>query len=188
MSKWCVIYSSVTGNTRQVAEVIAEESGAEIFRVQDAPEDLSAYDIVALGYWLRLGQPDPMMMPYMPKVKGKNVVLFQTHGTDPTSEHAITSFARAGHMLGEGCDILGTFGCQGKVNPALLEKRAKMQKDPDDPHQTEENQARRARAATHPDETDLEHARALVAKMEKKKLQREKYAAMRGMKKQGEQP
>lgn len=182
MSKWCVIYSSVTGNTKQIAEAIAEEAGADIFRVQDAPEDLSAYDIIAVGYWLRLGQPDPMMMPYLPKVKNKLVVLFQTHGTEPTSEHAVTSFARAGHMLGVGCDILGTFGCQGRVNPALLERRAKMRTDPDDPHQTAENQARRARAAAHPDEQDLADARALVSKMERKKLQREKYAAMREMK------
>ncbi|BEU87021.1 flavodoxin family protein [Selenomonas sp. TAMA-11512] len=183
MSKWCVIYSSVTGNTKMIAEAIAEEAGADIFKVQEAPEDLSAYDIIAVGYWLRLGQPDPMMMPYLPKIRNKPVVLFQTHGTEPTTEHAITSFARAGHMLGEGCDILGTFGSQGKVNPKLLEKRVKVNTDPDDPHQSKENRERRAKAATHPDAEDIANARALVAKMEKKKLQREKYAAMRAVKK-----
>ena len=57
MTKWAVIYSSVTGNTRQIAEAIAEQAGdADVFRVQDAPADVSGYDVVALGYWLRLGQ------------------------------------------------------------------------------------------------------------------------------------
>ena len=40
MGKWAVIYSSVTGNTRTIAEAIAEQAGdADVFRVQDAPED-----------------------------------------------------------------------------------------------------------------------------------------------------
>lgn len=70
MGKWAVIYSSVTGNTRTIAEAIAEQAGdADVFRVQDAPEDLSGYDVVALGYWLRLGQPDPLMLKYLPKVR-----------------------------------------------------------------------------------------------------------------------
>lgn len=44
MGKWAVIYSSVTGNTRTIAEAIAEQAGdADVFRVQDAPEDLSSY-------------------------------------------------------------------------------------------------------------------------------------------------
>lgn len=173
--RWAVIYTSVTGNTEMIARAIADEAGGELFAVEDAPERLDDYDIVALGYWLRRGQPDPKMMAYMPKVRKKEVVLFQTHGTTPTSEHAITAFARAGTMLGEGCDILGTFGCQGKVNPSLLEKRAKAVHSADDPHQSKENQERRARAATHPDAEDIARARALVGQMEKKKEQREKY-------------
>ena len=133
MGKWAVIYSSVTGNTRTIAEAIAEQAGdADVFCVQDAPEDLSSYEVVALGYWLRLGQPDPLMLKYLPKVRDAQVVFFQTHGTSPTSEHAITSFARAGYNLGPGCTILGTFGCRGKINPAMLAKRKNA--GPDDPH------------------------------------------------------
>lgn len=53
-----MIYSSVTGNTKQIAEAIAGQADeADLFRVQDAPEDLSGYDVVAVGYWLRLGRP-----------------------------------------------------------------------------------------------------------------------------------
>ena len=98
MGKWAVIYSSVTGNTKKIAEAMAEAVGkdCDVFRVQEAPEDVSDYDVVLLGYWLRLGAPDPLMLKYLPKVHGTRVCFFQTHGTDPTSEHAVTSFARAG--------------------------------------------------------------------------------------------
>ena len=152
MGKWAVIYSSVTGNTRTIAEAIAEQAGdADVFRVQEAPEDLSGYEVVALGYWLRLGQPDPLMLKYLPKVHDAQVVFFQTHGTAPTSEHAITSFARAGYNLGPGCTILGTFGCRGKINPAMLAKRKNA--GPDDPHGGPKSMERWKLASTHPRRT-----------------------------------
>ena len=181
MSKWAVIYSSVTGNTKMVAEAIAGAAeDADIFRVQDAPVDLSAYDIVAIGYWLRLGQPDPLTLKYLAKVQDSKVVFFQTHGAEPTSEHAITSFARAGYNLGPGCEILGTFGCQGKINPALLEKRKHA--GADDPHGGAESQKRWQQAASHPDEQDLSDARDLVTRMERKLELKKKFLAKQAAK------
>ena len=55
-----VIYSSMTGNTKKIAEKICETLGdAEIFSCQNAPKDLSGYDLIFLGYWLKRGAPDP---------------------------------------------------------------------------------------------------------------------------------
>ena len=178
MEKWCVIYSSVTGNTKMVAEAMAEEAGADIFALKDAPADLSGYEVVALGYWLRLGAPDAQMLAFLPKVTGKAVLFFETHGTEPGSEHAVTAFARAGYALGEGCRIVGTFGCQGKINPALIEKRMKETGvADDDPHAGKKAQERWKRAAQHPDEEDLENARAFIRDMKKKQEMRKAYLA-----------
>lgn len=172
MEKWCVIYSSLTGNTKLVAEAMAEEVGADLCRVEEAPADLSLYDAVALGYWLRRGAPDPKMLALLPKIEGKDVVFFQTHGTDPGSEHAVTAFARAGHALGAGCYILGTFSCQGKLNPKIVEKRKKEAAAEDDPHAGKKAQARWQRAAGHPDEGDLQEARAFICAMQEKRRKR----------------
>ena len=166
MRKWAVIYSSTTGNTKTIAEEIAGASGGDIFRVQDAPTDLSAYDVVALGYWLRRGGPDDLMKAYLPKVKDACVLLFQTHGADVGSEHAVTSFARAAYLLGENAEILGTFSAQGKLSPALIARRKKS--NPDDTHNSAEAQERWVRAADHPNEEDRAAARAFVGKMEHK--------------------
>ncbi|GAA0211144.1 flavodoxin family protein [Selenomonas dianae] len=166
MRKWAVIYSSTTGNTKAIAEEIAGASGGELFRVQDAPTDLSAYDVVALGYWLRRGGPDDLMKAYLPKVNDACVILFQTHGADVGSEHAVTSFARAAYLLGADCEILGTFSAQGKLAPALIARRKKSQ--PDDTHNSPEAQERWVRAAEHPNEEDRAAARAFVEKMEHK--------------------
>ena len=166
MRKWAVIYSSTTGNTKAIAEEIAGASGGDIFRVQDAPTDLSVYDVVALGYWLRRGGPDDLMKAYLPKVNDACVILFQTHGADVGSEHAVTSFARAAYLLGADCEILGTFSAQGKLAPALIARRKKSQ--PDDTHNSPEAQERWLRAAEHPNEEDRAAARAFVEKMEHK--------------------
>ena len=179
MGKWAVIYSSVTGNTRMVAEEMAKAAGeAELFAVEDMPEDLSGYEVVAIGYWLRLGGPDPKMMKYLPKVHDAKVILFQTHGADPGSEHVVTAYARAAYLLGAGCEILGTFGCQGKINPALIEKRKNA--GPDDPHGGEAAMARWQRAASHPDEQDLAAASDFVRQMQRKLVMRQKYLATKG--------
>ncbi len=179
MGKWAVIYSSVTGNTKLVAEKLAEAAGeAELFPVDRAPEDFSDYEVVALGYWLRLGAPDPRMLKYMPGVHDARVVLFQTHGTNAGSEHAVTAFARAGYLLGENCEILGTFGCQGKINPAMIEKRKNA--GPDDPHGGPKAMERWKSAASHPDEQDLAAAADFVAQMKRKLVLRQKYLEKQG--------
>lgn len=166
MRKWAVIYSSTTGNTKAIAEEIAGTAGADLFRVQDAPADLSAYEVVALGYWLRRGGPDDLMKAYLPKVRNACVILFQTHGADVGSEHAVTSFARAAYLLGEDTEILGTFSAQGKLAPALIARRRKS--EPDDTHNSPEAQERWVRAADHPNEEDRAAAREFVHKMEHK--------------------
>ena len=170
MGKWAVVYSSITGNTKKIAEQMAKAAGdADLFAVQEMPEDLSGYEVVALGYWLRRGGPDPKMGQCLPQVHDARVVLFQTHGAAPGSEHAVTAFARAAYLLGEGCDILGTFSCQGKINPALIEKRKAA--GPDDPHGGAKAIARWKAAAGHPDEEDLGNADDFVAQI-KRKLRR----------------
>ena len=165
MSNWAVIYSSMTGNTKSITEKIAEAANsADLFEVKSAPTDLSSYEVVAIGYWLKRGGPDPLTTEFLSKVHDANVVLFQTHGTEPKSEHAITAFARAAYLLGDGCKILGTFGCQGKVNPALIERRLKA--GGDDPHIG--GIERWKRAATHPDEEDFQAAINFVASIKRK--------------------
>ena len=181
MGKWAVIYSSVTGNTKKVAEAIAAQvEEADVFRVQEAPTDLSAYEVVCIGYWLRLGGPDPLTLKYLPQVHGAQVCFFQTHGTDPHSKHAITSFARAAYALGDGCEILGTFGCRGAINEALKEKRKNA--GPDDPHGGAKSLKRWAEAAGHPNAGDLQAARDFAAAMQHKLVVRRQYRAKKAAK------
>jgi len=172
MGKWLVVYSSVTGNTKKVAEAIAAAAGeADLAAIDEVPEDLSGYEIVAIGYWLWRGGPDPKTAAWLPKVQNVAVIFFETHAAETKSEHAITAFARAAYQLGTGCRVLATFGCQGQVSPSILAKRQKMA--PDNPHAQASGWKT---AAGHPNADDLAAAAGFVAKAKQKIVLLKKFA------------
>jgi len=162
-----VVYSSRTGNTRMIAEAIYSimPEGTELFPVEEAP-DPSGYDFVALGFWVDKGAPDDAMMKYMNRVHKKSVGLFGTLGAWPDSDHARDCMAKAAGLLPDS-QVLGTFLCQGKIDPKLLAAMAKMGKNSPHP-MTEERRARIAEAAKHPNEADCEAARKVFAGIMKK--------------------
>lgn len=179
MEKWLIVYASNTGNTKRVAEAMfaALPEGSAIKDIRDVANGsfCEAYDVVVIGYWVTRGGPDARTKLLLPELKHKEVVLFQTLGAETGSEHAVTSLARAAHLVGEGCNILGTFSCRGKINPALLEKRKDL--PPENPHHASEaNLARWAAAAGHPNEADLESAKAFIGNMQRKLVTRKQYA------------
>ena len=89
--KVLIAYSSRTGNTRRVAEALAKAAPEEslLARVEDMPPT-DGFDVVFAGYWLDRGGPDAKTKEFLHSLQGKHVVLFETMGADPRSEHAYT--------------------------------------------------------------------------------------------------
>ena len=126
-----VLFSSKTGNTRKLAETVFDNlPGEKSMLPVDAAPDLSAYDLVAVGFWLQGGKPDPKTAAVLPKVADRKLFLFATHGAAADSEHAANAMAQA-KSLAPHAQVVGTFSCPGEVDPAFLVKvRAK---DPQPP-------------------------------------------------------
>ncbi len=157
--KAAVVYSTLTGNTKKVAEAFCAGlgEGAELFDVNSAP-DVSGCDLVAIGFWVDRGHPDQKSMDFMKKVAGKKVFSLFTLGAKPKSAHAFKCAYTASTYWGEGCDEIGTWFCQGAIDPKLIEAMRKMPAG--GPHSASpENEARWAAAASHPDAEDLESAK-----------------------------
>lgn len=57
MMKFLIVYSSRTGNTRQVAEALyaAAPDGSTISKVETAPA-ADGYDVIFVGYWMDRGR------------------------------------------------------------------------------------------------------------------------------------
>lgn len=162
--KTLIVYSSRTGNTQKVADAIAEVlPGCALHPVDSAPP-ADAFDFVCIGYWVDKGGPDAAARAYMEGVRGKTVALFGTLGAWPDSDHARDCRSRGEECLGgdRGNTVLGTFLCQGKIDPGVLAMMAKMAGDIHP--MTPEREARIAEAAKHPDAEDLGRARETFLK------------------------
>ncbi len=70
--KSIVIYSSLTGNTKQVAEAITSvlPAGTPCVSMKEVPSDLSSYDLVFAGFWVDKGDPKVIEMMYKMFPKG----------------------------------------------------------------------------------------------------------------------
>lgn len=157
-----LVYSSVTGNTRAVAEAIHEvmPPGTGMFPVKGAP-DPDEYDVLVLGFWAHRAGPDPAMSRYMAKVRGKIVGVFGTLAAYPDSEHAGRVIAAA-HACLAGNRIVGSFLCQGRLAPDRFERLMRDGGSAKHP-MTPERRARLLEASGHPDARDFADARTAFA-------------------------
>lgn len=150
----CIVYSSYTGNTRKVAEAIGAATGLPCHSVRHAP-DPADYDCLAVGFWVRKGQPDARAQRYMRRIYGKPVFYFGTLGAWPQSAHALRCAQAAEALLQEnGNTVLDGFLCQGKVNPRVIAASQRKGTHPMTPARL----ARLQEAARHPDGEDLQAA------------------------------
>lgn len=150
-----VICSSATGNTRRVAEALTL-GRFPLYDVRQHP-DTAAYDLLALGFWVRKGLPDARSQGFWEGLHGKRIFLFGTLGAWPASAHARRCLEGAHALLtANGNRIVGEFLCQGRVSPQVLAVSARKGTHP----MTEGRAARLAEAARHPDAADLTAARA----------------------------
>ena len=153
--KVCIVYSSCTGNTRKVAEALAETSAMPCFAVHHAPNP-DDYDLLALGFWVRKGLPDARALRYMERVNGKQVFFFGTLGAWPHSEHARRCMAATRELLQAGGNtVVDGFLCQGRINPQVIAATQRKGGHP----MTAERRARQLEAERHPDAADLAAAR-----------------------------
>ena len=158
MPRCLLVYSSVTGNTRLVAEAIRRVLPAEtVFAPVGNAPSATGFTFVAIGFWAHRGGPDPAAARYMETVRDHDVAIFGTLAAYPDSEHARLVIAKA-EMLLAGNRISGSFLCQGKLSPDRLARRLRGEEADERHPLTEERRLRLLEAAKHPDENDLRTA------------------------------
>jgi flavodoxin len=93
MTKAIVLYNSRGGNTKQIAESIAEGLGTKAFSNKKIP-NLEDYELVVVGSWVIMGMLSFAGKRYLrrisrKKLSGKKVALFFTSGA-PDDIHPFT--------------------------------------------------------------------------------------------------
>lgn len=158
--KTLVVYSSRTGNTKKVAQAIASVlPECTLVPVEEAPASVEKYDLVALGYWVDRGMPDGKARAWLAGLEHAHVAFFGTLGAWPDSDHAKECMAKGEALALEparGNKVHGSWLCQGKIDPKVLEVMAKMAANVHP--MTPERKARIEEAAKHPDAEDCRRA------------------------------
>ena len=162
--KTIVLYSTKTGNTKMVAEAIAKAlpNGTPCENIADTKAEFADYDLVFMGYWVDRGTADKASRQILATLNNKYIALFATLGADPKSDHAKKCLENGALLLPQGKKPLGSFICQGKIDPKLLEIMYK-QFPADNVHgKNPASEARAKQASTHPDAQDLAEAAAFA--------------------------
>ena len=111
-----IIYESRTGNTRKLAEAMAEELGTKALNVKSATIE-KGDGVLFLGSGLYGQLPGKNMMKFIEDhdFVGRKVALFGTS----SAGQGVQLKAMAEALKGKGAKVLGSYDCRGKVLPAL---------------------------------------------------------------------
>jgi len=157
-----VTYSSLTGNTKRLAEEIYEgiEGSSKTLLPMKEVENTDGYDVVLVGYWVDKGGPNHEAAKFLEALKDKKVGLFATLGYWPDTEHGWSSLINGENLVKEHNKVIGKYVCQGKLSEKIISMFEKLPED--NPHAiTDEKRRRYAIAQNHPSEADIRHGAEL---------------------------
>ena len=121
-----VIYTSLTGCTKRLAEAIYNAVPGEksIHDLADGVPQLDG-DILLLGYWGISGGPDPDTQAFLRTVSGKVVGVFCTLGYYCDTAHGRQTLETGLNLLKDRNEVLGGFVANGAVAKHLMQGQGK---------------------------------------------------------------
>ena len=126
-----IVYSSLTGNTKLLAETIHKSiKNSIIMSIKEYNNQQC--DRLFVGYWVDKGFPCTEAKQFLEKINNKKIFLFGTMGASDKNGYGDIIKKNAESLLANNNKIIGHFVCQGKLNPKLksvYEKRLEQEPD-----------------------------------------------------------
>lgn len=111
--KTLIIYSSIHhGNTKKIAEVMAQELGAELLNINDKkPVSIDQYDLIGFGSGIYYGKFHSKLYELIEQLNlnGKNVFIFYTSGL----KNKKFSESLYKLLISKEAVVKDTFSCKG---------------------------------------------------------------------------
>lgn len=161
--RYSIVYSSNTGNTRQLAEEIEKQLPAGELVYCGAPDAAALQaEVLFVGFWTDKGSCDKKVAELLKQADGKTVYLFGTAGFGQSQQYFDQILARVRENLPAGAVYGGGFMCQGRMPQAVRSRYEAMQaKEPENARYKMLIENFDA-ALAHPNADDLEAAAAWV--------------------------
>ena len=137
--KYAIVFSSRTGNTKQLAEAVSSVlPQADLCFFGSPSQEALQAERLFIGFWTDKGRCNQEITDFLKTLKGKEVFLFGTAG-------------------------FGTYMCQGKMPQSVRERYVKMKNSPLPIPNVDKMIENFDTAVSHPDETDLQKLKYAVA-------------------------
>lgn len=154
---YAIVYSSRTGNTELLARAIQSALPAEDCLYFGGPDAAAlAADRLYVGFWTDKGSCDEALAAFLATVEHKEVFLFGTAGFGSQPAYFQAVLKRVQANLGQGCTLVGSYMCQGKMPQAVRRRYEAMLAAPDHAPNLEAMIENFDHALSHPDTADLD--------------------------------
>lgn len=169
MTKYLVVYSSETGNTKMIADEIysaIHDSDKELLNVRQW-NGTHVAETYFIGFWANRGSCSLEIIDLLSSLHDKNVALFGTCGMGTSAEYYRSLESTVAAWLSSDNNLLGWYLCQGKMPMQVRDKyescRGRMPDDKLDCMIKNFDEALK-----HPDKQDLLRANVFTDEMIKK--------------------
>lgn len=163
--KKLIVYDSLTGNTKKLADEIDrffKEKNEEIEKIdikkvneEKLIKSINSADILFIGSWTDKGQCTDNIKNVYKLVKNKKIFVFATCGFGGDCSYYDKLFERVKNNIDESNEIIGNFYCQGKMPLSVKERYINMMKKNPEDRNLEVSLKNFEEALDHPNENDL---------------------------------
>ena len=161
--RYSIIFSSLTGNTKKLAETIRAVLPAENCDYYGVPETQELHsEILYIGFWTDKGNADNATLELLSKLRGKKVFLFGTAGFGGSAAYFRKILDHVKQSVDPSNTVIGEYMCQGKMPQSVRDRYMKMKAQPEHPANIDALIGNFDRALSHPDEDDLERLRKII--------------------------
>ena len=160
---YSIIFSSLTGNTKKLAEAIHEllpKDKCDYFGATEAQVPQS--ELLYIGFWTDKGNADSGTLDFLSKLKNKKIFLFGTAGFGGSDAYFQKILGKIRQSFDTSNIVVGEYMCQGKMPFSVRERYLKMKEKPEYPSNLDELIENFDHALSHPDTNDLEKLRKAI--------------------------
>lgn len=160
--KIAIVYKSLSGNTKTVAEAINKALKNHNVVYFGEPENTVAADLYLIGSWTDKGMCAKEIAQFVQNLKGKKIAYFGTAGFGGSEQYYQTLYQRVSELVDDSNELLGYFFCQGKMPLGVRDRYVKMLQEHPDDKKLQVSIENFDQALSHPDEKDLSDAKTWI--------------------------
>ncbi len=155
-NKYSIIVSSLTGNTKMLADAIYDvlpKENCDFYG--NVKTQIPQSEMLYIGFWTDKGTADSDTLKLLQSLKNRKVFLFGTAGFGGSDEYFKKILSRVKQSLDLSNVVVGEYMCQGKMPQSVRERYVKMKELTNAPANLDMLIGNFDSALSHPDEKDI---------------------------------